>query len=77
MTGWRSFEASIVGSSPISEGNLIMAKAPAAATAYCMKCKAQHEIKNAKPITMKNGRLATEGSCTVCSTKTFKIGASK
>ena len=58
-------------------GNVIMAKAPAAATGYCMKCKTQREIKNAKPITMKNGRPATEGTCPVCSTKMFKIGASK
>ena len=58
-------------------GNVIMAKAPAVATGYCMKCKTQREIKNAKPITMKNGRPATEGTCPVCTTKMFKIGASK
>ena len=57
-------------------GNVIMAKAAAAATAYGMKCKTQREIKNAKPITMKNGRPATEGTCPVCGTKMFKIGAS-
>ncbi len=55
---------------------VIMAKAPATATGYCMKCKTQREIKNAKQITMKNGRPATEGTCTVCSTRMFKIGAS-
>ena len=58
-----------------------MAKAKVTATAvlkgYCMKCKTQREIKNAKPITMKNGRPATEGTCPVCTTKMFKIGASK
>jgi Domain of unknown function (DUF5679) len=42
-----------------------------------MKCKAQREIKNAKQITMKNGRPATEGACPVCNTKIFKIGAGK
>ena len=47
------------------------------ATGYCMKCKAQREIKNAKQITMKNGRPATEGACPVCGTKIFKIGAGK
>ena len=51
-----------------------MAKAPPATTGYCMKCKTQREIKNAKQITMKNGRPATEGTCPVCSTKMFKIG---
>jgi hypothetical protein len=47
------------------------------ATGYCMKCKAQREIKNAKQITMKNGRTATQGTCSVCGTKVFKIGSIK
>ncbi len=51
--------------------------ATATSTGYCMKCKVQREIKNAKQITMKNGRPATEGICPVCSTKIFKIGAIK
>jgi Domain of unknown function (DUF5679) len=55
----------------------IVIMATAAATGYCMKCKAQREINNAKQITMKNGRPATEGTCPVCSTKIFKIGAMK
>jgi hypothetical protein len=46
------------------------------AQGYCVKCKASREIKDAKPITMKNGRPATEGTCPVCGTKIFKIGAS-
>ncbi|MDD4873858.1 MAG: DUF5679 domain-containing protein [Dehalococcoidales bacterium] len=39
-----------------------------------MKCRAKKEMKNAKAITMKNGRPATQGVCPVCSTKMFKIG---
>jgi len=56
-----------------------MAKAPATptATGYCMKCKTQREMKNAGQITMENGRPATEGLCPECSTRMFKIGASK
>jgi hypothetical protein len=54
-----------------------MAKAKVTVTGYCMKCKTQREINNAKQITMKNGRPATEGTCAVCSTRMFKIGASK
>ena len=42
--------------------------------AYCMKCRAKREIKNPKPITMKNGRPATTGTCPVCGTKMFRIG---
>jgi hypothetical protein len=41
---------------------------------YCVKCRAKKEIKNAKAITMKNGRPATEGVCPSCGTKIFKIG---
>jgi hypothetical protein len=46
-----------------------------AAEAYCVKCKAKREIKDAVQITMKNGRPATEGKCPVCGTKMFKIGS--
>ncbi len=42
--------------------------------AYCMKCKAKREVSNPQAITMKNGRPATSGTCSVCSTKVFKIG---
>jgi hypothetical protein len=48
----------------------------ALATGYCVKCKASREIKDAQQITMKNGRPATQGTCPVCGTKIFKIGAS-
>jgi hypothetical protein len=49
--------------------------AEVAAEAYCVKCKAKREIKDAVQITMKNGRPATEGKCPVCGTKMFKIGS--
>jgi len=51
--------------------------AAARTTGYCMKCKAQREIKSATQITMKNGRPATEGNCAVCGTRMFKIGATR
>jgi hypothetical protein len=41
---------------------------------YCLKCRERREMKDAKAITMKNGKPATEGVCPVCSTKIFKIG---
>jgi hypothetical protein len=44
---------------------------------YCMKCKEKREIKDVKPVTMKNGKPANEGVCPVCGTKMFKIGAAK
>jgi Zn finger protein HypA/HybF involved in hydrogenase expression len=59
----------------ISAEGTDVAKAPAAVTkAYCMKCKTQRDMKDAKPITMKNGRPATEGLCPECGTRMFKIG---
>jgi len=41
--------------------------------AYCVKCKAKTEIKDAKEVTMKNGRPAVTGTCSKCGTKVFKI----
>jgi hypothetical protein len=43
-------------------------------TGYCMKCRVQQEIGDAKPIIMKNGRPATQGVCGVCGTKVTRIG---
>ena len=42
--------------------------------AYCVKCRAKKEVKDAKSITMKNGRPATQGVCPTCGTKMFRIG---
>ncbi|MEA2003994.1 MAG: DUF5679 domain-containing protein [archaeon] len=43
--------------------------------AYCVKCKAKKEMKDEEKITMKNGRPAKRGTCPVCGTKMFRIGA--
>jgi hypothetical protein len=42
--------------------------------AYCVKCRAKKEMSNAKAITMKNGKPATQGVCPTCGTKMFRIG---
>jgi 2-keto-3-deoxy-L-rhamnonate aldolase RhmA len=42
--------------------------------AYCVKCKSKRDMKNEKQVTMKNGRKAVSGICTVCGTKMFRIG---
>ena len=44
--------------------------------AYYMKCRAMKEMKDARAITMKNGKLATQGVCPKCGTKMFRIGKS-
>ena len=42
--------------------------------AYCVKCRAKREIRNAAQVTLKNGRPATQGICPTCGTKVFRIG---
>ena len=73
MAGARS-EAGGIGRA--QRNRLAPAEVPElAAEAYCVKCKAKREIKDAVQIQMKNGRPAVEGKCPVCGTKMFKIGA--
>ena len=43
--------------------------------AFCFKCKQKREVRNPESVTLKNGRQATQGVCSVCSTKVFRIGA--
>ena len=42
---------------------------------YCVKCRKKVEIKDAKKITMKNGKPAQKGTCPGCGTGVFRIGA--
>jgi len=44
-----------------------------AETAYCVKCKAKTDMKNAEKVTMKNGRPAMKGVCSTCGTGVYKI----
>ena len=47
---------------------------------YCVKCKQKREMKDEKEVSMpgKGGeRRAMTGTCSVCGTKMFKIGAAK
>ncbi|MEE9323372.1 MAG: DUF5679 domain-containing protein [Candidatus Aenigmarchaeota archaeon] len=43
-------------------------------TAYCVKCRKKVEMKDAKGVTLKNGKPATKGVCPDCGTKVFRIG---
>ena len=43
--------------------------------AYCVKCKEKRNMSNPEITTMKNGRGATKGTCSVCGTKMFRIGS--
>jgi RNase P subunit RPR2 len=42
--------------------------------AYCVKCRGKKEMKDPQPVTMKNGKSATAGTCQSCGTKMFRIG---
>lgn len=42
--------------------------------AYCFKCRAKRDIKSPVSVTLKNGRPAVRGTCSVCGTKVFRIG---
>jgi len=44
------------------------------AQAYCVKDKKKVEIKDPTPITLKNGRVATSGTCPECGGKVMRIG---
>ena len=44
--------------------------------AYCVKCRAKREMRDARAIIMKNGKPATQGVCPTCGTKMFRIGKS-
>ena len=41
--------------------------------AYCVKCKAKKEMKDANKVTLKNGRNAMKGKCPDCGTSLFRI----
>ncbi|GAP64464.1 DNA topoisomerase I [Ardenticatena maritima] len=43
--------------------------------AYCMKCKTKREMRDPQPVFTENGRPATRGTCPVCGTTLFRMGA--
>jgi hypothetical protein len=43
---------------------------------YCLKDKRKVEMQDPRPITMKNGKPATVGTCPHCGTKIYRIGKS-
>ncbi len=44
--------------------------------AYCVKCRTKREMKNPEPVYTAAGTPGTRGTCSVCGTKMFKMGAS-
>ncbi|MBA2681167.1 MAG: hypothetical protein H0U76_22555 [Ktedonobacteraceae bacterium] len=41
--------------------------------AYCVKCKEKRDMNDPHQITMKNGKPALQGTCSVCGTKLTRI----
>lgn len=41
--------------------------------AYCVKCRAKVNMKDAKEVTWKNGRRAMVGVCENCGTKVARV----
>ncbi|GCE32077.1 hypothetical protein KDA_75610 [Dictyobacter alpinus] len=45
---------------------------------YCVKCKQKQDLKDTERVTMKNGKPALKGVCSVCGTKVnVLLGAGK
>ena len=44
---------------------------------YCVKEKASKPMKDAKEVTLKNGKKALQGVCSSCGTKMMKFVSSK
>ncbi len=44
---------------------------------YCVKEKAQKPMKDAKEVTLKNGKRALQGVCASCGTKMMKFISAK
>ena len=44
---------------------------------YCLKCKLKTAATHIEDYTMKNGRAALKGLCSVCNGKVFKILGTK
>ena len=52
-------------------------KPPHIPDAYCVKCKTKRAINNPQETTLKNGRTAIKGTCSICNCKVFRIGKIK
>jgi len=44
---------------------------------YCLKCREKREMKDPQEVTLKNGRQARQGTCSVCGTKITVMGGAK
>jgi len=47
---------------------------PTTVEAYCIKCKAKRVMHNPREVTIKNGRIAVQGTCSVCGAQLIRMG---
>src|SRR5215211_3079461 len=45
--------------------------------AYCVKCKTKRDMDNPRPVYNQNGTPGTKGTCPVCGTSLFRMGATE
>lgn len=71
----RAGNAAYIGGEQIGRNarKKLKSKMAAAVEAYCVKCKAKRNMKEANQVTMANGRKAMKGKCPECGTGMFKI----
>jgi len=50
-----------------------LSRLPSDVEGYCVKCRAKRVMKDAKEVTMKNGRMAAKGTCPECGSGMFKF----
>lgn len=41
--------------------------------AYCLRCRTKREMRDARQVTLKNGRPAIQGVCPECGAKMYRI----
>jgi len=41
--------------------------------AFCLKCRRETEIKDARMVNMKNGNHGTSGLCSQCGARVFRV----
>lgn len=51
-----------------------MRNTPVVVEAYCVRCKKKTPMLDPREVTMKNGRIAVQGTCSICGANLFRIG---
>ena len=64
------------GTAPVFSRTPTLSEEGTPVKGYCMKCREERMIADAREVRMKNGRPATEGKCPVCGTRMYRLGKS-